>query len=103
MSKKALVQHLSQKYKDKSFDKAHLEDVVDTFFLHLAHLIVMRKDVTCSKFGRFKIRKTQKRRVRHPQTGQWIEVPSKKNIVFYPSKVLQKHINQAFEAHTEQS
>ncbi|MCB1198284.1 MAG: HU family DNA-binding protein [Deltaproteobacteria bacterium] len=93
MSKRELVDHLYQQQAKRNLTHRNIEDVVDTFFLHLSTFILRRKEYTCAKFGRFEVRKKNKRRIKHPQTGQWLEVPSKKTIHFQPSPVLKKKVN----------
>jgi|GEM_PF-6961179 len=95
MSKKGLVDHLYDLEVQKGLTRGDVEDVVDTFFLHLSSFIVRRKEHTCTKFGRFEVRKQLKRDMVHPSTGQTFHVPSKKKIVFLPSPVLKKKVNKS--------
>lgn len=94
MSKRELINHLYHQQSKRSLTRRNVEDVVDTFFLHLSSMILRRREYTCSKFGQFKVHKRNKMKIKHPQTGQWLDVPSKKNINFYASPVLKKKINQ---------
>jgi len=48
--------------------------------------------VRLAGFGNFVVRERAPRKVRNPRTGEMMEVPAKRVIVFKPSSVLQERI-----------
>ncbi|MCB0272335.1 MAG: HU family DNA-binding protein [Bdellovibrionales bacterium] len=93
MSKQDLIEFLYKRQNHRGLTRKNIEDVVDTFFLHLSNMIVRRKEFSCPKFGNFQVQKRKKTKIRHPQTGEWMDVPSRKTISFYASPVLTKKVN----------
>lgn len=51
-------------------------------------------DVTISGFGRFKIREVAARQARNPRTGDLVEIPAQKKLVFKPAPCLKACVNK---------
>tara|TARA_B100001964_G_C14190370_1_gene580763 strand:+ start:641 stop:934 length:294 start_codon:yes stop_codon:yes gene_type:complete len=71
--------------------------IVDKFFDIIVKNLAAGKDVKLSKFGSLKIQDRESRPGRNPTTGEQIQISQRKAIVFRPSKVLRKKINESSE------
>ncbi len=68
------------------------EKVVDGMLSEIAGMLMEGRDVRLSRFGIFRVVRTEARSVRTP-TGETITVPARRHIRFYPSQTLKIQIN----------
>ena len=90
-SKSDLIQSLSEKLEGSS--KKELKVFVDNFLEELSRALAQGNQVSLADFGNFLVRLTPPRTARNPQTGQPLQIPSKKKVSFRPSKRLKGRVN----------
>jgi len=92
MTKRQLVEKLSQKVKDLSFKDAEL--VVDAIFDSMAAALAGGERIEIRGFGSFEIRLRKPRQGRNPKTGAQVAVPEKKVPFFKVGKELKLRANK---------
>ena len=50
--------------------------------------VVADEELTITGFGKFKVKETPPRKARNPRTGESVDVPETRKIVFVPAKAL---------------
>lgn len=68
-------------------------DLVDQILNVIKDSLVNGNRVQISKFGVFEVQKKGKRKGINPLTGQRIEIPAHKSIIFRPSSTLKDNVN----------
>lgn len=92
MIKKELVAKVSNKSGlTKKDSAAAVEAVVDTI---KEALINGDEEVQIIGFGSYKLIQRAQRQGRNPQTGEAITIPTRKAVVFRPSRKLQEAVNE---------
>ncbi|MBN2516353.1 MAG: integration host factor subunit alpha [Deltaproteobacteria bacterium] len=90
MTKKDIIQKVHNKLGYSKKDSAILvEQVFEIIKENLAH----GGKIKISGFGSFAVKEKQAQRGRNPQTGEEIEIGSRKVLTFKPSQVLRKDLN----------
>lgn len=89
MTKKELVEKVAKK---SSLTKRASSDAVDSTFMLIRDALVKGEKVVVTGFGTFLIRSRAARRGRNPQTGETIQIPSKKTPGFTAGKTLKRLI-----------
>jgi integration host factor subunit beta len=92
MTKRQLIEKLSQSVKDLSFKDAEL--VVDTIFDSMAAALTRGERIEIRGFGSFEIRVRKPRQGRNPKTGAKVAVPEKKVPFFKVGKELKLRANK---------
>jgi integration host factor subunit alpha len=87
------VDIVSSVYEKVGFSKKEAMRVVETIFDILKEALERGEKVKISGFGNFMVRKKRARRGRNPQTGDDIEISSRKILTFKPSQVLKNELN----------
>lgn len=88
------VDIVSSVYEKVGFSKKEAMRVVETIFDILKESLERGEKVKISGFGNFMVRKKRARRGRNPQTGDDIEISSRKILTFKPSQVLKNELNR---------
>jgi integration host factor subunit alpha len=88
------VDIVSSVYEKVGFSKKEAMRVVETIFDILKEALERGEKVKISGFGNFMVRKKRARRGRNPQTGDDIEISSRKILTFKPSQVLKNELNR---------
>jgi integration host factor subunit alpha len=88
------VDIVSSVYEKVGFSKKEAMRVVETIFDILKEALERGEKVKISGFGNFMVRKKRARRGRNPQTGDDIEISSRKILSFKPSQVLKNELNR---------
>jgi len=88
------VDIVSSVYEKVGFSKKEAMRVVETIFDILKEALERGEKVKISGFGNFMVRKKRARRGRNPQTGNDIEISSRKILTFKPSQVLKNELNR---------
>jgi len=86
MTRKDLIDKLAREFKLKKKDS---EKIVKFIFEQISEALKKGESVGVQNFGTFTVIRTKKRKVKLP-SGEWIEVPPRKKILFHPSLKLQK-------------
>jgi len=68
-------------------------DLVDHFFACLKQSLLDGEEVKLVNFGAFKIKQKSPRQGRNPQTGESMEISSRRMVTFKPSKALREKVN----------
>jgi integration host factor subunit alpha len=71
--------------------------VIEILFNEMANQLENGHEVMISGFGKWELRKKAPRKIRHPDTGAMIQIPSRCIVHFTPSKKLRLKLNP----HTE--
>ena len=88
------VDIVSSVYEKVGFSKKEAVRVVETIFDILKEALERGEKVKISGFGNFIVRSKRTRRGRNPQTGDDIEISSRKILTFKPSQVLKNELNR---------
>ena len=90
MIKKDLINYLSHNF---GFTKSVSNTVVSNIFNEIKDVIARGDIVKIKDFGVFKSKMSNPRVCRDPRTGDRVDVPAKKKILFKVSNSLKKFIN----------
>jgi integration host factor subunit alpha len=85
---------VSSVYEKVGFSKKEAVRVVETIFDIVKEALERGEKVKISGFGNFVVRNKRARRGRNPQTGDDIEISSRKILTFKPSQVLKNELNR---------
>lgn len=81
-------------YEKVGFSKKEVAKIVETVFDIIKENLRKEDKIKISGFGNFVIRKKRSRRGRNPQTGDDIEISSRRILTFKPSQVLRAALNR---------
>lgn len=91
MTKVDIVENI---YEKVGFSKKEVTKIVESIFDIIKEHLQREDKIKISGFGNFVIRKKRARRGRNPQTGDDIEIGSRRILTFKPSQVLKVSINR---------
>ena len=80
-------------YMMSGFTKKESAEIVDSVFDQLKATLAAGENVKVSGFGSFEVKEKATRRGRNPQTGEAIEIASRRILTFKPSAVLKNAMN----------
>ncbi len=78
---------------NSEFSKKESEGLVESFFDLIKDALAAGENLKVSGFGNFEVRQKSERRGRNPQTGDAIQISSRRILSFKPSKVLKVSVN----------
>ena len=81
--------------KESGMTKKQLNDAYDALAKVFGERIAEGESVQLSGFGTFSVRTRDARMGRNPKTGEALEIPSTRRLVFLPAKTLKDKINEA--------
>jgi integration host factor subunit alpha len=90
MTKADLVEKV---YLKTGFSKKESADIVETVFELMKTTLEQGEKIKLAGFGNFVVKQKATRRGRNPQTGDEIEISSRRILTFKPSQVLKSAIN----------
>jgi integration host factor subunit alpha len=90
MTKVDIVENI---YEKVGFSKKEVAKIVETIFDLIKDSLEKEDKIKISGFGNFVVRKKRARRGRNPQTGDDIEISSRRILTFKPSQVLRAGLN----------
>lgn len=73
--------------------RAQSAEIVETFISIAKAAMIAGNDMLLSGFGKFKVKNKNPRRGRNPQTGEEVELPSRRVVTFKQSGLLRARIN----------
>ena len=82
-------------YEKLGFSKRESSEIVEQFFEIVKNSLVQGENVKISGLGNFMVKHKKARKGRNPQTGEEIEIASRKVMNFKLSQVLKNEINSA--------
>jgi len=91
MTKVDIVENV---YEKVGFSKKEVAKIVETIFDIIKENLEKEDKIKISGFGNFVVRKKRARRGRNPQTGDDIEISSRRILTFKPSQVLRAALNR---------
>jgi integration host factor subunit alpha len=77
-----------------AFTKKESSEIVERVFDVVKSTLEAGENIKIAGFGNFEVKEKAARRGRNPQTGEAIEITSRKILTFKPSRVLKKSINE---------
>ena len=77
-----------------SMTKAQTVEVVEKFLSIAKAVLISGEDLLLSGFGKFNVKDKHSRRGRNPQTGESLELGSRRVVTFKPSGLLREKVNQ---------
>jgi integration host factor subunit alpha len=80
-------------YEKVGFSKKEVSKIVESVFDIIKDTLQREDKIKISGFGNFVVRKKRSRRGRNPQTGDDIEITSRRILTFKPSQVLKGALN----------
>lgn len=90
MTKADLIENV---YLKTGFSKKESAEIVETVFELIKTTLENGEKIKIAGFGNFVVKDKATRRGRNPQTGEEIEITSRKILTFKPSQVLKSSIN----------
>jgi len=81
-------------YEKVGFSKKEVSKIVESIFDIIKESLQKEDKIKISGFGNFVVRKKRARRGRNPQTGDDIEISSRRILTFKPSQVLKAELNR---------
>jgi integration host factor subunit alpha len=90
MTKADLVEKV---YLKTGFSKKESADIVEMIFDLMKDTLEQGEKIKLAGFGNFVVKQKATRRGRNPQTGDEIEISSRRILTFKPSQVLKSAIN----------
>lgn len=94
MTKADIVEKVHEKV---GFSKKESAEIVELVLGIVKETLTKEEKIKISGFGNFVIRDKKPRRGRNPQTGDEIEISSRRVLTFRPSPILRKKINDNAE------
>ncbi len=91
MTKADLVENI---YLKTGFSKKESADIVEMVFDIMKDTLEHGEKIKIAGFGNFVVKDKATRRGRNPQTGDEIEISSRRILTFKPSQVLKAAINE---------
>jgi nucleoid DNA-binding protein len=79
MTRKDLIDKVAKKFE---LEKKEAEAIVRFIFQEIAETVRKGERVSIQGFGAFELRELRERKIRNPRTGEVIEVPERKKVVF---------------------
>jgi integration host factor subunit alpha len=90
MTKADLIEDV---YLKTGFSKKESAEIVETVFDLIKGTLERGEKIKIAGFGNFVVKEKSTRRGRNPQTGEEIEISSRRILTFKPSQVLKSSIN----------
>ncbi|WP_027714199.1 integration host factor subunit alpha [Desulfuromonas sp. TF] len=90
MTKADLIENV---YLKTGFSKKESAEIVETVFDLIKSTLEEGEKIKIAGFGNFVVKEKATRRGRNPQTGEEIEITSRRILTFKPSQVLKAAIN----------
>jgi len=90
MTKADLIESV---YLKTGFSKKESAEIVETVFDLIKDTLEKGEKIKIAGFGNFVVKDKSTRRGRNPQTGEEIEISSRRILTFKPSQVLKSSIN----------
>jgi len=90
MTKADLIESV---YLKTGFSKKESAEIVETVFDLIKSTLENGEKIKIAGFGNFVVKEKATRRGRNPQTGEEIEISSRRILTFKPSQVLKSSIN----------
>lgn len=90
MNKKELITAITN---EVDISKAGAGRVLDVLVAEIAKSLTVGEDVKIPGFGTFHVKDREARTGRNPATGQTIQIPASKAVVFKPAKALKDLVN----------
>jgi integration host factor subunit alpha len=90
MTKADLIENV---YLKTGFSKKESAEIVETVFDLIKGTLENGEKIKIAGFGNFVVKEKSTRRGRNPQTGEEIEISSRRILTFKPSQVLKSSIN----------
>lgn len=94
MTKADLIESV---YLKTGFSKKESAEIVETVFDLMKSTLEGGEKIKIAGFGNFVVKEKATRRGRNPQTGEEIEISSRKILTFKPSQVLKSALNSEEE------
>lgn len=82
-------------YQEVGLSRNESADLVESILDEMADALTRGETVKISSFGSFSVRQKGERIGRNPKTGEEVPISPRKVLVFRPSHVLKKRINDA--------
>ena len=91
MTKIEIIQNVHEKL---GFPKKNSAEIVESVFDIIKDSLARGEKIKISGFGNFVVKEKKSRRGRNPQTGDEIEISSRRVLTFKSSQVLRKALNE---------
>lgn len=85
---------IEQIYEKIGFSKKESSEIVELVFDTMKDTLEKGEKIKISGFGNFIVRQKRPRVGRNPQTGEEIEISSRRVLTFRPSQVLKQALNK---------
>ena len=83
-------------YQEVGLSRNESADLLEAVLRHIADALARNETVKVSSFGSFSVRRKGRRIGRNPKTGEEVPILPRRVLVFRPSQVLKKRINDVW-------
>ncbi len=90
-------------FKKTDFSKRESVEIVESVFKIIKETLAKGEKVKISGFGNFSIRDKARRTGRNPQSGQAIDIASRRVLTFKPSQVLKEDVSSRYAHRIDES
>ena len=87
MTKKEIVKKISE---DTGLTQIQTKEIVQSTFDTIIDAIVKEGRIELRNFGVFEVKERAPRKARNPRTGEPVQVPAKKVVVFKPGRLMER-------------
>ncbi len=88
-------QWIEKTAKKSGISKKDLNAAYDALYGALEETLIAGESVQITGFGTFAVREKASYTARNPKTGEPVEIPASRRVVFLPGKTLKDKINEA--------
>ena len=92
MTKEQIIKAIWENLSDKNLSDA--KDIFETTIEVIKSSLSKGKDIEIKGFGKFSVRKKNKRLGRNPKTGEAAEISARRVVAFKPSKLFKKRVEE---------
>ena len=89
MTKKEIVKQIADKV---GLTQVETKEVVQSTFDAIIDAIASKGRIELRNFGVFEVKQRAARKARNPRTGEPVEVPPKKVVVFKPGRLMEERV-----------
>ena len=100
MTKKEIVKAIADKI---GLTQVETKEVVQSTFDSIFEAIATQGRIELRNFGVFEVKQRAPRKARNPRTGEEVQVPAKKVVIFKPGRLMEERVKLPTPVHTQEA
>lgn len=100
MTKKEIVKAIADKI---GLTQVETKEVVQSTFDSIIEAIATQGRIELRNFGVFEVKQRAPRKARNPRTGEEVQVPAKKVVIFKPGRLMEERVKLPTPVHTQEA